>query len=560
MITNLDRQCIDAVIAQAFSVIYLYDRKHPETHEVLDKQLLKLARSTDNTIVNNPIPNELPEHIQLALKDIAAYLYSDNPKRDFFLIGKLPPTLEEIQSYIRSMLFSVSYYMNPDPNAPAPNAYAIDTDIKQILNPRSIKSKKDITYKDAIDHAHRHLNNEENLTVYKQINKPINNLRIEKRKYQNNANHLQSILFNQRLYFLELLNDGFSNGYSSTGPGTRKRHLDNPLEFEPQVEPPLGLLDASPLTTLMRFSVAICFLVTLRYYYVDTPWSRPLWPAGMTDLSQSTANLEQMGTDVTLTSLYNTSFPLKDIQKYSLLTIVSFNIQTARNWANNGDPAYGLKQILEHTHSRINHSDMKFMEIYTSIWAFLAEHGRNVAYQLETYDISLPIPPEHAQGLRALEALRSGMEALLKEKYPEYYAQLSCNNHKDPLQQISALNDLIKLEFESQHNLYDERLALFENWLDMMQTYGLQYPSLKIPSYHNKAKSVRISSFVNKAMRDVMEDKNCPWWQAPLKFVSKTAGHVQETLCAAWKSTQPRLENSNKYYRNDRNVENKARK
>ncbi len=565
MISNLDRQCIDNVISSAISTVCFYGLEHPEHNAALRQHLLRLANSTDPIGINAEIPVDLPEHIKLAFRDIKAYLYSSYPSGDFFLLGELSPSLNEIQIYIRNMLHSISFYLDDNSNSKAPDAYKnIDSSVKQILRPDNTQAKKNIRWQDALLHAHNALNEEQNITVYRQITRPVNHLLIIKNHSQNKANDPIRIALDQRLFLLELLKDIKPNLYQSTGPGTRRYDADGILNNPQNIEAVANIAAVENVampaqeTPVVYFvlwnlaSFAALSIVGAIIHYSNQPTPQPQWPAGMTHLANSTADLDQMGAHMQYTDMNNIVFPFTQHEHhhYPLLTISSVNIQIARNYANHENLDHALEKMLDRTHVDLLRKDTKFMEIYVTLWAFFAEHGRNMTHQAAA-GVPIYLTPQQAIHLRALEALRVGLEELLKEKYPEYHARLSCNNHQNPMEQIGALNDLIKLEFESQHNLFRERITLFDGWLAIVEKYEIDYPSfLRTPSFHiDKIKYNRTPNLVMNAMQAVMEDNTCPWWQATFRYFKKTAGDLQKTVCTAWQNTKPVLQ-KNRYHRN----------
>lgn len=570
MITNLDRQSIDYVVSGAIGAICFYGLEEPEQRAKLCQYLAHI--STPQTPVNKP-PEDLPADIRLAFQDIIDYFYSNNPQRDFFLLGTLPPSLSEIQVYIGKMLQSVIFYLDNNPSPQNPDDFQnIDIAIKQILRTDYYQTKlhrKNITFEQAMDHCDKALNEDQNITVYQQIKQPVAELLTIKNKLTDSADSPERIALDQRLFLLTLLNDIEPNHYKSTGPGTRNprqvqinaQRDEEELNFalNIQVEGRVGV-NRIMLTTMLTVVCFGFFLALSVMYFTTIPGlqystrTRPSWPAGITDLHNSTAHLNALGDGIKFTSIQNTTFPLSSFRAsdYPLLTIASLDISNHRNYANHEDLNYALEQVFNHVYTRITNGNMKFIDSYISLWAFLAEHGRHVTQQA-SYGINIPLTSEQAHRLRALEALRAGLEALLKEKYPELHARLSCLNYQNPTDQIGALNDLIKLEFEAQHNLFNDRTRLCYDWLTLIKNYGVYYEDYYEKSLWNTYGVSRTysSNAAIQAIVDAMQNNNCPWWQAPLGYVIKTAGDLQNTLCAAWKNKRPTFKHVNARQKQD---------
>ncbi len=550
MLMNIDSLTIDRVISGHFGVVIRHAlESDANERESLREFIRRIASSTEKGNLAMHLPENLPKKIETALKSIIDYLYSTNPK-DFF--NRSADFATEIQPYLRNMLHSMVYYLDDGMNLKAPEVSKdIDESIKKVLRPdlfqRAISSRRKGTaipsFERTTEQAHNILNEKINITPYHGLREPIRALSEMKEKFGNKADHPTRILLDQRLYLMEIIG---TSDYVASVPG---QHLNSAHLPNDNMAMQWCFIPITIIVALMGSS--ILFLGYRHYYREDNfPLQGPIWPAGLTDLDNSTAGfVPWVGhSGIKFESFENVTFPFSQMYKrnHPRLLKMADMIINARSSADHELFDLGLEQVMNKVHRLIPHKGMMFSECYIYVWAFLAEHGRQTSI-IASFGGFTHLTPEQQLKVRALEALRAGLEELLKHAYPRLALHLSCNHADKPEEQLDALEEIIEAEQSTtiygrdgtEHRYhYRERTQILSDWYRILDEYKIERPFLS-PILQEKIDKYKkpIGPEPENAMRAVMHESDCPWWQAPMNHIRNTALGVNKMACEMWKRT-----------------------
>jgi hypothetical protein len=384
------------------------------------------------------------------------------------------------------------------------------------------------SFKETIKHASAALNDEQNITVYQSIQRPVAALVEIRNHLTDEAEDQQRIMLEQRLSLLEYIDSIDYQHYRSTQPEQRQREIHNRRQAHVPVH--LVLPNLSLSTVLLFLAIPV---VCMSYIYFNikprAQIDRPVWPAGLLDLQNSTAQFAWMDASSTkMMSFEGVGFPFASNS--------SLQINAARSAANHEEIMIGIHQAMNRMHQLLQSKSTLFIECYVYIWAFLVEHGRNTVLGA-TIGGRFTLDADEQLEIRALEALRLGMEQLFKHTYKSA-EELSCLRGNTIDAQTIVLEKMINEERRSNTSLYKERNQLLYDWYKILDEH-------KIPHWPLGDKTIKPSS--SRVMQAAMADTMCPWWQAPLKYIMNTAGGIQQMLCVQWQaSAHPPLKSAEK--------------
>ncbi len=565
MLTPLQHDYINEIICNDLSSIVYYSLRAecPAEHRTSIRNYLAILCESENlsqAIAN--IPAGLPVAIKGFLRLTAEKYHTENIPSIFFVEQKYKAA---VQIIFQELLASTAYYLHDDKFLKPPAATkSVDTLVKQVLRPDSIavqaRARKQKPHTPTLDDALKTAENglEKNQPVHGILKQPVHALQSMTKLYENAPNDRRRIALKQRLKLLDFMTTFLLFSERDFLNATYDEGIDLPRQnnnYDERIELPRQ--DITSFSILLAGGLILAGFFTYAYLDNNTraaprsrdiqmPGSRPFWPSGITELGHADSLLfRHLATRGGLHSFEGVVSPFADYRiDYSnhpaLFQIVP-TIDLGKMHAQFDNFDTSLRLATAEIAELLSEQDVNFMQAYSYIWAFLAEHGRQTGLA-STLGGRFYFSNEQQLHLRAIEALRAGLEAVVKSRLPSYFT-IDAGQHIHPEKLLYGLEQLT-FEAEAIHeNMQEDKFCILKRWLDLLDHNKIDYvwpenldANTLTTAYQQGAKQSSIVSARDR-MSKSMQEKPCPWWQKPQAYIGVGLGSAKDLVCNAWVAT-----------------------